>query len=480
MKNRLLPFLLALTCFVTVAACGGGGGSNVPKCTPGQSVACVGPGSCQGNQVCAANGTYGACMCGGGTAGTSGSGGRGGSAGTAGATGGSVSAGAGGATGGGGGGGGTTGAGGTGTAGSGGGAGHGGSGGGGASGGGAGAGTGGGAGAGGGGGGGGGGTAGSGGAAGAGGASGATGTGGTGGTGASCDPVAQTGCSTGQRCAWVWTTTTAGHNACLADGTVSLGGACTTGAAGETTGFDNCKKGTSCTAGICETICTAMPDTCPNNYGCVIYSNAPFNIDGMSGVGFCEPTCDPLTQKRDTDGAAACGSPTPASPTKGCFGMPGGKFTCSGILSTTKTSEMAAGSPVFTNSCAPGYEPLLVNMTGGSTAICVALCKPADTSTTSTANAAGMPGSGSTCPDKGAGAPNECRYWWYLEDLTNGLSKYSNTLGFCFDYPHYKYPSTSSGVFDTVDPSCATLSTTAHNFDATDSDALVWGCVAHP
>src|SRR5947207_14591087 len=80
---------LGVGCLMLAAACGGGGGSNVPKCTPGQAVACVGPGSCQGNQVCAANGTYGACTCGGGTAGTTGSGGRGGSVGSAG-TGGSA------------------------------------------------------------------------------------------------------------------------------------------------------------------------------------------------------------------------------------------------------------------------------------------------------------------------------------------------------------------------------------------------------
>ena len=34
-------------------------------CTPGQSVACTGPGGCAGGQVCAADGTgYGACACG--------------------------------------------------------------------------------------------------------------------------------------------------------------------------------------------------------------------------------------------------------------------------------------------------------------------------------------------------------------------------------------------------------------------------------
>src|SRR5690348_13951895 len=91
MQRRILLFLVSLGCLAMAEACGGGG-SNVPKCTPGQSIACVGPGSCQGNQVCAANGTYGACSCvsgQGGSVGTAGAGGTGtgGTAGTSGAAG---------------------------------------------------------------------------------------------------------------------------------------------------------------------------------------------------------------------------------------------------------------------------------------------------------------------------------------------------------------------------------------------------------
>jgi hypothetical protein len=44
---------------------GASGGSGAVLCTPGQSIACVGPGACQGGQVCmpAGNG-YGPCECG--------------------------------------------------------------------------------------------------------------------------------------------------------------------------------------------------------------------------------------------------------------------------------------------------------------------------------------------------------------------------------------------------------------------------------
>jgi len=116
-------------------------------------------------------------------------------------------------------------------------------------------------------------------------------------------------------------------------------------------------------------------------------------------------------------------------------------------------------------------------MTGGTTVICMALCKPADTSSSNPGNAAGLPGSGFTCPDRGALAPAECRYWWWLENMS---SQYRNTLGFCVDPTKYRYDSNRDMTPDTVWPSCTTLSPTAHNFDATLSDAAAWGCVAQP
>src|SRR5262249_53398642 len=57
----------------------GGAGGGVPKCTPGDSKSCAGPGACVGYQVCAGDGTYGACNCGtGGAGGGAGAGGAGG------------------------------------------------------------------------------------------------------------------------------------------------------------------------------------------------------------------------------------------------------------------------------------------------------------------------------------------------------------------------------------------------------------------
>ncbi|HEY7372094.1 MAG TPA: hypothetical protein VIF57_07925, partial [Polyangia bacterium] len=139
-----------------------------------------------------------------------------------------------------------------------------------------------------------------------------------------------------------------------------------------------------------------------------------------------------------------------------------------------------AGTPTFRNSCAPGYIPLLPDTTGSDTYVCMALCKPTNVSSASTTGAAGLPGSGNTCPDRGAGPPNECRYWGLFEDTSNGKSAYTNTLGICVDYPHYKYDTNSDTVPDTVWPSCTTLSPTAHTFDATLTDTEVWGCQTLP
>jgi hypothetical protein len=317
-----------------------------------------------------------------------------------------------------------------------------------------------------------------------GGAGGATGgSGGTGGSGpAACDPVAQTGCAAGQRCAWIFTTTMTGHNACLPDGTIALGGACTYGPAGETTGFDNCRRGTACISSECKTICAAMPDNCPSGYACSRYINGPFDLDGTLGIGFCDSTCNPLAQTRDSDGAPACGSPNPSAPTLGCYGPVNKKFLCARIISATKTHGVPAGVPTYVNSCAPGHVPLSPDSNPNSAPVCTAFCRPAATSSAMPANAAGQPGSGLTCPDKGAPNPHECRYfWWMFEEEMNFMpTAYSNALGVCFNYPSYLFDSNRDGTQDMVFPSCAALSPTAHNYDLTFTDAEAWGCVAHP
>jgi hypothetical protein len=289
----------------------------------------------------------------------------------------------------------------------------------------------------------------------------------------------QTTCPANERCAWVATSPTTGYPACLADGTIAQGGACAAGAYGAATGFDACKRGLACANGQCQPICKASPDSCGSHFVCTTYSSV-FYSNGTTLAGVCAPTCNPLTQARDYDGAPACGSPTPAAPSLGCFGK--SVFTCSKVVYPNNKSDAPAAGPssggAFLNGCAPGYLPLLPAMTGSTQTICVALCQPSPTSAAAPANAGGV--SPATCAAAGAAPPHECRYWWWLEN-TAALSfpdALSNTIGFCLDYT--KYTGDKSGAGTAPYPSCTTLSATAHGYDAKLTDAQYWGCQPYP
>ena len=196
-------------------------------------------------------------------------------------------------------------------------------------------------------------------------------------------------------------------------------------------------------------------------------------------AGVCAPTCNPLTQTRDYDSAAACGSPA-ASPALGCFGK--SIFTCAKVVYPNNKSDAPAAGPAsggfYLNGCAPGYLPVLTSMTGSTQTICVALCQPGPTSVGTTAQAAGV--TPYTCPAAGAAAPHECRYWWWMQNTTSASfpDALSNTMGFCIDYTKYTGDRTGAGT--TPYPSCTTLSATAHTYDATLTDAQYWGCQPYP
>lgn len=306
-----------------------------------------------------------------------------------------------------------------------------------------------------------------------------------------CNPVAQTGCSAGKKCTWLRTSsaTQTGAMACTPSGTVDVGGACRYGADGDTTGYDDCKPGLVCRAsttvsgaqGTCSPICDAtsvLSCTPSSSFACSGYGGYFANSGTQPTAGLCDAQCNPLTQVRLSDGAAACGSPNPMSPTQGCYGLPSADsqptvFTCGAAGPSSMTADAPIAGPVFTNSCAPGYLPLLVQSTGSTTPICVATCSPTDTSLESHPAPGGV--TPYTCQAKGGAATEECRYWWALEGASTPASTWSNGLGYCLDYPNYTY-----GTPATQFPSCTTLSSsaTAHNFDPTATDAQFWACTA--
>ncbi len=138
-----------------------------------------------------------------------------------------------------------------------------------------------------------------------------------------CDPYAQTGCGGGAKCTWIVTDSAnnGGVVGCVMDGTVAIGGACSRGADGPTTGFDDCVAGSYCAdttstqAGLCQAFCSMTPDSCGGGQRCSLYGGM---LGDPTDKGLCDFTCDPVTQTRTLDGAAACGSPDPSNPSHGC------------------------------------------------------------------------------------------------------------------------------------------------------------------
>jgi hypothetical protein len=295
---------------------------------------------------------------------------------------------------------------------------------------------------------------------------------------APCDPLMQTTCLSNERCSWVATSPTAGHAGCLPDGTVAQGGACVAGAYGEATGFDNCRRGLACANGQCQPICKTSPDSCSAHFVCTNYSSV-FYSNGTTVAGVCAPTCNPLKQTRDYDGAAACGTPAAGSPALGCYGK--SVFTCAKVVYPNNKADAPAAGPssggFYLNGCAPGYLPVLTQI-GGTATICVALCQPGPTSVGNIAQLDGV--TPYTCTAAGAPAPHECRYWWWLQN-TSSLSfpdALSNTMGFCIDTKYYT--ADPKGLDTAPYPSCTALSSTAHTYDATLTDAQYWGCQPYP
>lgn len=84
--------------------------------------------------------------------------------------------------------------------------------------------------------------------------------------GAPCNPVAQTGCSLGEKCDNTFGTTPQGVQGgvtrCVADGLVAEGGACTTFS---NTPSSSCAAGTTCEAGLCLRWCRSASDCAPGD-----------------------------------------------------------------------------------------------------------------------------------------------------------------------------------------------------------------------
>lgn len=271
-----------------------------------------------------------------------------------------------------------------------------------------------------------------------------------------CDPIAQTGCDRGEKCAWADINGDLGVLACVPDGDRELGEPCTYGPNGENTGFDTCVAGTACD-GTCRPVCSLTDDTCGAASVCArdaTFGDAPF--------GVCQPRCEPLTQAT-LAGEPACGSADVEHPARGCYGSLDQEFLCRPVPQAIQAEPGSYGhgdAPLFegvVNGCAPGYGALL-STDGGVPDLCVALCQPGPTSLEDPSNANGLVDSGHTCAERGASAANECRYIWYLEtQLAPSVSPlHPDGPGFCWDPDDHGVPRCSTvAVEDQAGTGCA-------------------------
>ena len=305
-----------------------------------------------------------------------------------------------------------------------------------------------------------------------------------------CNVLAQTGCGAGQKCTWIQVTDSTGATGCAPTGAKAVSQACTWGVPSSATGYDDCAAGLTClgaSAGVpgeCRTDCSYDAGTgCPAVEACMAY--AGLFDDTSPRVGLCEATCDPLTQVRLTDGAAACGSPSVLSPTRGCYGYPShdfrpSTFICATAGSADKTHRVPAANAtgaVYLNSCAPGYVPILYDSTGSTTVVCIALCSPVDSYLGNVSQVGGaVP---STCAAAGAtGAGEECRFWGFLEDVTTPITPVTNGVGFCLDHLRYTWDADNDvNTLPVPWPSCGDLASTDTNGNGV-ADYLEWGCGA--
>jgi hypothetical protein len=289
-----------------------------------------------------------------------------------------------------------------------------------------------------------------------------------------CDPTVPDVCGDGWKCTGVTVNSTSVGPHCVPDGTLAVGATCTPDSITETdTNFahDDCVGGSFCRGGTCEAICNFMvADSCSAVEACVNYGNL-----GVSG-GVCEPGCDPVSQAWLTDGTPACGSVNPASPNRECVGSPNGPFLCAGVINSTRVHGASVPPPLYLNSCAAGYEVLLADPAISGNGLCAAFCRPQVTNQGNTAGRYGVPGSGFTCPDRGATGA-ECRFFGMLQDPSQpGFGNY-DTYGWCFSYASFSFCETD-GDNDNNDPcpSCTTMSQTVDGNGNGTPDVQDYGC----
>ncbi len=232
-----------------------------------------------------------------------------------------------------------------------------------------------------------------------------------------CDPVAQTGCAPGEKCAqrivtvepWLASTT------CVPDGTLDANESCDPDFASDS-GYDECRAGLVCIGfpgakGACVPICDQSNPSCGDGE-CVGFFQL---FDDHPGTGACMSSCSPTAQ----DCAAA---------NFACYVGDRVGATCGPIPTESVCRRQddpcfgPDGINCFLNGCDKGYGNAIPNPNAPPRNLCAQFCDPAPTTTSTPGNARGNP-DGVMCPEDYV-----CRYWdsfWLFDQ------NIPPTAGFC-------------------------------------------------
>ena len=296
-----------------------------------------------------------------------------------------------------------------------------------------------------------------------------------------CDPSVSdggsNGCAAGERCTWITLATQPVENGrigCVPMGTSSNGSTCTPATPGPM-GADDCVQGNICINAQCKKACLLSdPNSCGSSAVCTAYSGLFANDPDVPTYGACVPTCDPLTN-------------APCTGTQGCYLLVNQTDTvavCAGA-GTVQHGQTITGT-AFANSCVPGAKPRRKDQST-MTMECGGLCAPAEvTMGMNTADEGGI--APNNCQTRWGAAPppdstsgESCRYFWAVEPGPN-LTRFSNTLGYCFKHAAFQYDSNGDLTPDMPWPRCTTLTTgdVVPPFSPMQNDALYFACVPQP
>jgi hypothetical protein len=200
-----------------------------------------------------------------------------------------------------------------------------------------------------------------------------------------CDPLSQEGCGAGEKCTWIQTGPAAyqGRTACVRDGDVGIGDACTatcipegSTAIGEPCsednqpdpgatpiiGTDDCAGAGICTRGRCRSTCSP---SCEASCDSLCEYSYPRFDDLSTTLGACSQPCDPVAQT--CGGGLGCYAQEPYAAVSTC--------EIAGDAELVQGTPCPAGACTFA-SCAPGLGPWL-DGDGGS--LCTTFSTSIDT-----------------------------------------------------------------------------------------------------